>query len=84
MTSRSATAPPTSSFHGPKLGYRNQNQFSRRLRTKVTVSLLEAVLGLLQPLHPIPDLQVGLRLMEMVPNDFPWPKTWVQKPKSIL
>ena len=42
-----------------------------------TVSLLEVVLGLLQPLHPVLDLQVGLRLLEMVPNDFPWPKTWV-------
>ena len=43
----------------------------------VKVSLLEVVLCLLQPLHPVPDLQVGLRLMKMVPNDFSWPKTWV-------
>ena len=70
--------------HGPKHGSRHQNQFSRRLRTKVTVSLHEVVLGLLQPLHPVLDLQVGLRLLKMAPNDFPWPKTLVQKPKSIL
>ena len=55
----------------------DQNQVSRRLGTTVTVSLLEGVLGLLQPLHPVLDLQVGLRLLKMVPNDFPWPKTWV-------
>merc|ERR1712237_287756 len=60
----------------PKTWFRNQNQFSRRLRTKVTVSLLEAVLGLLQPLHPVLDLQVGLRHLIMAPNDFPWLKTW--------
>ena len=60
--------------HGQKHGSRSQIQVSRRLRTKFTVSLLEVVLGLLQPLHPVLDLQVGLRLLEMVPNDFPWPK----------
>ena len=41
--------------------------------TKVTILSL----GLLQPLHPVLDLQVSLRLLKMVPNDFPWPKTWV-------
>ena len=55
----------------------DQNQVSRRLGKTVTVSLLEVVLGLLQPLHPVLDLQVGVRLLKMVPNDFPWPKTWV-------
>ena len=44
---------------------------------KFTVSLLEVVLGLLQPLHPVLDLQVGLRLLKLVPNDFLWPKTCV-------
>ena len=50
------------------------------LETKIkslALSLLEAVLGLLQPLHPVLDLQVGLGLLKMAPNDFPWPKTWV-------
>ena len=42
-----------------------------------TISLLEVVLGLLKPLHPVLDLQVGVRLLKMVPKDFPWPKTWV-------
>ena len=37
-----------------------------------------------QPLHPFLDIQVGLRLLKMAPNDFPLSKTWVQKPKSIL
>ena len=46
----------------------------RILRTKFTVSLLEVVLGLLQHLHPVLDLQVGVRLLKMVPNDFPWPQ----------
>ena len=53
-------------------------------RTKVTISLLEVILGLLQPLYPVLDLQVDLRLMNMVPNDFPWPKTLGLTPKSSL
>ena len=32
-------------------------------RTKVTISLLEVALGLLQPLHPVHDLKVNLRLI---------------------
>ena len=63
--------------HGQKHGSRSQIQVSRRLRTEVIVSLLDVVLGLLQPLHPVHDLQVGLRLLKMVPNDCPCPKTWV-------
>ena len=63
--------------HGPKHVFRHQNQVSRRLGTTFTVSLLDVILGLLQSLHPVLDLQVGLRLLKMVPNDFPWPKTWV-------
>ena len=54
----------------------DQNQVSRRLGTTVTVSLLEVVLGLLQPLHPVLDLHVDLRVMAMVPTDSPYPKTW--------
>ena len=61
----------------PKTWDRSQIQVSRRLRTKFTVSLLEVVLGLLQLLHPVLDLEVGVRLLKMVPNDLPWPKTWV-------
>ena len=44
--------------------------------TKLTISLLEVVLGRLQPLYPVLDLQINLRLLKMVPNDFPYPKTW--------
>ena len=43
--------------------------------------LLEVVLDLL---HPILDLQVNLRLLEMVPNDSPYPKTLSLTPKSSL
>ena len=43
-----------------------------------TAELLhEVILDLLQPLQPIIDLQVNLRLLEMVPNDSPYPKHWV-------
>ena len=45
-------------------------------RTKVTISLLEVVLGLLQPLNPVIGLQSDLRLKKMVLNDSPYPKTW--------
>ena len=41
------------------------------------VSLLEVVLGLLQLLHPVLDLQVSLRRLKLITNDFPWPKTCV-------
>ena len=37
-------------------------------KNKVIISLIEVILGLLQFLHPVPDLQVDLRLMKMVPN----------------
>ena len=53
-------------------------------RTIVTISLLEVVPGLLQPLHPVLDLQINLRLLKMVPNDSPWPKTLGLTPKTIL
>ena len=52
--------------------------------TKVTISLLEVVLGLLQPLDPVLDLQIDLRLLKMVPNDSPYPKTLGLIPKTIL
>ena len=50
-------------------------------RTKVIFSLLEEVLGLLQPLHPILELQIDLWLTKMVPYDFPCKKTWCVTPK---
>jgi len=53
-------------------------------RTKVTISLLEVVIGLLQPLHPVLDLQIDLRLLKMVLNGFPYPKTWGLTTKSSL
>ena len=44
-----------------------------RLRTKITISLLEVVLGLLQPLHPVLDLQMDLGLLKVIPNDSLYP-----------
>ena len=41
--------------------------------------LLEVLLDLLQPVQPVLSLQVNLRLLEMVSNDSPYPKTWVLK-----
>ena len=53
-------------------------------RTKVTISLLEVGLGLLQPLQPVLCLQMDLRLLKFVPNDSPYPKTSGLTPKSSL
>ena len=53
-------------------------------RTKVIFSLLEEVLGLLQPLHPVLELQIDLWLTKMVPYDSPCPKTWCVTPKLSL
>ena len=64
--------------HTQKHMDRHQKQVSSMFRSKVTVSLLEDVLGLLQPLHPVLVLQGSLK---MVPNDSPWPKTWGLTPK---
>ena len=61
--------------HTPKHWFCHQNQFSTMLRSWVRISLLEVLLDLLQPLHPVLGLQVYLRLLKMVPNDFPFPKT---------
>ena len=71
-------------YHGPKHWVWHQKQVCSMFRTKVTISLLEVVLGLLQLLHPVLDLQVYLRLMNKVPNDFPWPKTLGLTPKTSL
>ena len=41
--------------------------------------LLEVLLDLLQPVQAVLRLHVNLRLLEMVSNDSPYPKTWVLK-----
>ena len=51
---------------------------------KVPISPLEAVLGLVLPLHTVLVLQIYLRLMKMVPIDYPYPKTLGLIPKSSL
>ena len=55
-----------------KHGDRHLKQGATMFRTKVTISLLEVVLGLVQPLHPVLHLQINLRLTKMVPNDSPY------------
>ena len=37
--------------------------------------LREDILDLLQPVQAVLDLQVNLRVLKMVLNDFPYPKT---------
>ena len=39
------------------------------LRSQVRISLLEVLLDLLQPLHPVLGLQVDLRLLNIVSKD---------------
>ena len=60
----------------PKVKYDlSSHQVSSYLQTKVMDTLLhEVVLDVLQ--HVL-DLRVNLRLLQMVPNDSPYPKTWV-------
>ena len=43
---------------------------------KVRISLLEDLLDLLQPLHPILGLEVDLKLLKMVSNNFSSSKTF--------
>ena len=54
------------------IAFDSKNMF----RTKVTISLLEVVLGLLQTLHSVLDLKFDLRLLKMVPNDSSYTKTY--------
>ena len=66
--------------HTPKHWFCHQNHVSTMLRTRVTpkviISLLEVLLNLLQPVHPVLALQFILRFPEMVSNDFSSSKTW--------
>ena len=52
---------------GPKL-FPIMKNIMMDTKNKVIISLLEVILGLLQFLHPVTDLQDDLRLMKMVPN----------------
>ena len=63
--------------HTQKHGVRYQNQVSSITTSEVINLRLEVVLDLLQPLHPILDIQVNLRVLKIIPNDSPYPKTWV-------
>ena len=43
----------------------------------------EVLLGLLQPVQSVLSLQVNLRVLKMVPNDSPYPKTWGLKKTGL-
>ena len=55
-----------------------------KTKTKVSeVDLLHKVLlDLLQPVQSVLSLQVNLRVLKMVPNDSPYPKTWGLQKKN--
>ena len=57
---------------------------NRYWQTKVTISLLEVVLGLLEPLHCVLDLHIDLQLLKMVSNYFPYQKTLRLTPTTSL
>ena len=61
-----------------KTGEKTKNQVSE-------VELLcEVLLDLLQPVQSVVSLQVNLRVLKMVPNDSPYPKTWgLKKNRSV-
>ena len=61
--------------YAQKHSFGHQNHVSRMPRSWVGISLLEVLLDLLQPLHPVCSLQVYLRLLKIVPNDSQYPKT---------
>ena len=48
-----------------------QNQVCSLFNAQVSISPLEVVLGLIQPLLPVLDFQIDLRLLNMVPNVSP-------------
>ena len=76
---------PPKRFHRPKnIWFDLEIQVCGMFRTKVRISLLQLGLLLLQPLQPVLSLQMGLRLLKIVPNDLPYPKTWGLTPKSSL
>ena len=54
--------------------------------TKFITSLLEVVLGLLQPLQPVLHLQINVRILKMVPNESPYqkPLVWYQNQVSRM
>ena len=61
-----------------KPGEKNKNKVSE-------VELLcEVLLDLLQPIQAVLDLQVNLGPLEMVANDYPYPKTWGLKKIKFL
>ena len=62
----------------------HQNHVSSMLWSWVRISILEVLLDLLQPLHPVLGLQVDLGLLKMVTNDSPYPKTLVLSPEPCL
>ena len=80
--------------HNPKHGFWHQNHVSSMLRSWVTprvgISLLEVPLDLLQPLNPVLVFQVDPRLLKMIPNESPYPRSmletwfWCQNQRFVV
>ncbi len=56
--------------YAQKHSFGHQNHVSRMPRSWVGISLLEVLLDLLQPLHPVCGLHVNLRPLKMISNDW--------------
>ena len=70
--------------YAQKHSFEHQNHVSSMLRSWVRISLLEVLLDLLQPLHRICGLQVNLRCLKMISNDFLCPKTFIWTPEPCF
>ena len=70
-------------FHTTKPRVSHQHQISSTSWTKVTMSLLEVVLGLPQPLHPDLGYQIVQRFLKMVSMISQTQKHWVWYQKNI-
>ena len=74
--------------HTPKHWFCHQKHVLSMLKSlvypQVRMSLLEVLLDLLQPMHTVLGLQIDLRLLKIVSNDSPYPKTFSLIPKLFL
>ena len=71
-------------FHVKSKEYRIWGLKKPKSLSCLEVKLLhEVILDLLQPIQAVLDLQVNLRVLKMVPNDSPYPKTWGLKKNQV-
>ena len=71
MVSNDSSCPNFGTAMPKILGLIYVNQVSTMIRTKFTLSLHDVVLGLLQYIDPVLDLQIKLRPLKMVLIDYP-------------